>query len=76
MAGDSGGAAEAVADGKTGIVVRDPSDHRHVADVFAELLDDPARRVQMGVAARRRAETEFSYDVLAERLGRALGALA
>ena len=76
VAGDSGGAAEAVADGKTGIVVRDPSDHRHVADVFAELLDDPARRVQMGVAARRRAETEFSYDVLAERLGRALGALA
>jgi hypothetical protein len=29
----------------------------------------------MGIAARARAVDEFSYDVLAERLGRALGAL-
>ncbi|MYJ43143.1 MAG: glycosyltransferase family 4 protein [Acidimicrobiaceae bacterium] len=29
----------------------------------------------MGDAARRRAETEFSYDVLAARLGRALDAM-
>ena len=29
----------------------------------------------MGKASRARAEAEFSYDVLAERLGHALGAL-
>ena len=40
------------------------------------LVDDPALRAKMGVASRHRAVTEFSYDVLAERLGTALGALA
>ncbi len=75
VAGDSGGAAEAVADGQTGIVVRRPDDVTEVADAFVALLDDPARRAAMGAAARRRAVTEFSYDVLAERLGRSLGAL-
>jgi len=73
VAGDSGGAAEAVDDGITGIVVRRPEDPRAVAAAFEELLDDPARRVEMGHASRRRAEALFSYDVLAERLGRSLG---
>jgi phosphatidylinositol alpha-1,6-mannosyltransferase len=60
VAGDSGGAAEAVADGET----------------FERLLDDPHAARRMGGAARRRAVAEFSYDVLARRLGVALGALA
>ena len=76
VAGDSGGAAEAVDDGQTGIIVRHPDDHREVARAFESLLDDPARRALMGVAARRRAVDEFSYEVLAERLGKSLGALA
>ena len=75
VAGDSGGAAEAVADGTTGIVVRNPERVDEVVDAFVALLDDPARRAAMGVAARERAVAEFSYDVLAERLGRSLGAL-
>jgi hypothetical protein len=37
------------------------------------LLDDEALRARMGVAARRRAEREFCYDVLAGRLAGALG---
>ena len=74
VAGDSGGAAEAVADGVTGIVVRDPEDPDEAAAAIADLLDDPARRVEMGHAARRRAVAEFSYDLLARRLGHALGA--
>jgi phosphatidyl-myo-inositol dimannoside synthase len=73
VAGDSGGAAEAVADGTTGLVIRQPNDHRAVAAAFADLLDDPDRRRAMGVAGRRRAVDEFSYDVLAARLGAALG---
>ena len=73
VAGDSGGAAEAVTDGVTGVVVRHPNDVALVADTIAELLDDDDRRRAMGVAARERAVSEFSYDVLAARLGTALG---
>lgn len=75
IAGDSGGAAEAVDDGATGVVVGEPDDPAIVAEAIASLLDDDERRLAMGVAARARAEREFSYDVLAERLGRSLGAL-
>jgi phosphatidylinositol alpha-1,6-mannosyltransferase len=73
VAGDSGGAAEAVHDGVTGLVVRRPEDPGEVAEAFTALLDDPARRRLMGKASRARAEREFAYDVLAARLGRALG---
>ena len=77
VAGDSGGAAEAVADGETGIVVRHPErETTAVADTvaaFTRLLADDDLRRRMGVAARRRAEAEFAYDVLAARLGEALG---
>ena len=75
VAGDSGGAAEAVDDGHTGIVVRHPDDPRDVAFAFETLLDDPVLARAMGSAARDRAVREFSYDLLAHRLGVALGAL-
>jgi phosphatidylinositol alpha-1,6-mannosyltransferase len=75
VAGDSGGAAEAVDDGRTGIVVRQPDDPHSVAVAFEQVLDDPARARAMGVAGRERAAREFSYDVLAHRLGVSLGAL-
>lgn len=73
VAGASGGAAEAVDDGVTGRVIERPTDVDAVVAAFAELLDDPQQRVRMGAAARQRAVSEFSYDVLAARLGRALG---
>ncbi|HET6949641.1 MAG TPA: glycosyltransferase family 4 protein [Acidimicrobiales bacterium] len=73
VAGDSGGAAEAVADGETGVVVGAPGDPAAVAAALAPLLDDPDRRAAMGAAARRRAAGEFGYDVLAARLGDVLG---
>jgi phosphatidylinositol alpha-1,6-mannosyltransferase len=75
VAGDSGGAAEAVADGETGIVVRRPRDPAAVADALADLLADAERRRRLGAAARDRAEAGFSYDVLAARLDQALLAL-
>ena len=75
VAGSSGGAAEAVAVGETGLVIDQPDDVQAVAAAFATLLDDPMRRRAMGEASRKRAVAEFSYDVLAERLGRSLGAL-
>jgi phosphatidylinositol alpha-1,6-mannosyltransferase len=76
VAGDSGGAAEAVEDGETGIVIKRPdrqqSAVRDTVEAFTRLLDDPRLRDRMSVASRRRAELEFSYDVLAARLGAAL----
>jgi phosphatidylinositol alpha-1,6-mannosyltransferase len=79
VAGDSGGAAEAVADGETGIVIEEPGGEGAVAatvEAFTRLLDDPDLRSRMGAASRRRAETVYSYDVLAARLGASLGITA
>ncbi len=72
VAGDSGGASEAVADGDTGAVVRRPNDGAAVAAAIARLLDDDDLRRRQGEQARRRAVAEFSYDVLAARLDAAL----
>jgi phosphatidylinositol alpha-1,6-mannosyltransferase len=72
VAGDSGGAAEAVVDGETGFVVHHPEDPSATAEALARLLDDPAGRAQMGIASRARAVESFSYDVLAARLGEVL----
>ncbi len=69
VAGDSGGAAEAVADGETGFVIADPEDTQAVADAFETLLDDDELRRQMGERSRQRVLDEFAYDVLARRLG-------
>ena len=75
VAGDSGGAAEAVVDGSTGFVVARP--HRAdgpggAIEALRRLLADDELRRQMGEAARHRAVTELSYDHLAGRLGEAL----
>ena len=76
VAGDSGGAAEAVVDGETGTVIHDPTDSAAVARAIDQLLSDPALARRQGEAARHRAETEYSYDVLAARLAEALSKLA
>jgi phosphatidylinositol alpha-1,6-mannosyltransferase len=74
VAGDSGGAAEAVVAGETGEVVARPGDPWVAAAALARLLDDPERRRRQGRAARRRAEQEYSYDRLAAGLADALAA--
>ena len=72
IAGDSGGAAEAVDDHETGLVVRDPGSVDELARALKTLVADPDLRRRMGEAGRARAVAEFSYDVLAERLASAL----
>jgi phosphatidylinositol alpha-1,6-mannosyltransferase len=73
VAGDSGGAAEAVLDGETGIVIAEPDDVQAVVDALTRLLDDDDLRAAMGRRSRRRAVEEFAYDVLSRRLGATLG---
>ena len=72
VAGASGGADEAVVDGRTGLVVRRPRSVADATGALRSLLQDRDRREAMGREARARATTEFSYDALARRLGAAL----
>jgi glycosyltransferase involved in cell wall biosynthesis len=51
----------AVRDGVTGTLVP-PGDPAALAGALAALIDSPARRVELGRAARLRAETEFGLS--------------
>jgi phosphatidylinositol alpha-1,6-mannosyltransferase len=72
IAGNSGGAGEAVLDGRTGIVCDRPGDVVVVTNALRRLLADEALRLDLGTAARERAVAEFDHDVLAETLSAAL----
>ncbi len=72
VAGESGGAAEAVEDGITGLVVRNPRDPAAVAAALRRLLADACQRQRMGEAARERACRAFDYSVLSSKLAAAL----
>ncbi|MHB1533522.1 MAG: glycosyltransferase family 4 protein [Acidimicrobiales bacterium] len=75
VAGDTGGAAEAVVDGETGLVVRNPGDADELTRVLGRLINDPALARRQGQAARQRAERDFAYDLMAARLAEALEGL-
>jgi phosphatidylinositol alpha-1,6-mannosyltransferase len=75
VAGESGGAAEAVVDGVTGQVVARPQDPAEVAAALDRLLSDPELRRRQAEAARARAVDDFAYDVLAGRLAQALDSM-
>jgi len=55
------GHVDVVEDGVTGVLVP-PADFERMADVAADLLADPARRLAMGEAGRRRAEARFALS--------------
>lgn len=76
VAGQSGGAHEAVIHDKTGLIVDDPTDPTAAAQAMSELLGNDERRQNMARAARERAEQEFSYDVLATQLADAINNMA
>ena len=67
VAGDSGGAPDAVRDGETGYVVGG-RDLPAVADRVATLLADPALARRMGAAGRAWAEAEWRWETQADRL--------
>ena len=66
VAGNVGGATEAVINGETGVLV-DPTDHVAVADAITDLLLDPKRAASMGDAGRRYA-AEHSWQRMAEEV--------
>jgi phosphatidylinositol alpha-1,6-mannosyltransferase len=74
VAGRSGGAAEAVEHGVTGLVVDHPDSTAELAGALRTLIVDGELRRRMGEAGRVRVEQEFSYDVLAGRLQAELAA--
>lgn len=67
IAGDAGGAPEAVTDGETGFLVA-PSDVTAVAAAIDRVLEDRALRRRLGAAARRRVEDYFARDRYIERV--------
>ncbi|MEU9293072.1 glycosyltransferase family 4 protein [Streptomyces sp. NPDC048266] len=67
VAGDSGGAPDAVLDGETGWVVRGES-AEDTADRVTTLLLDPELRSRMGERGRAWVEEKWRWDLLAERL--------
>ncbi|URM91668.1 glycosyltransferase family 4 protein [Streptomyces sp. MRC013] len=67
VAGDSGGAPDAVLDGETGWVVRGGCP-REAAERIVPLLRDPELRRRMGERGRRWVEEQWRWDLLAERL--------
>ncbi|GHJ55468.1 glycogen synthase [Nonomuraea sp. TT08I-71] len=80
VATGTGGIPEVVADGETGLLVpieqagdgsgRPLDPERFVADLAAtinDLLADPKRAEEFGLAGRRRAVEHFSWDTIAQR---------
>ncbi|MGP3984353.1 glycosyltransferase family 4 protein [Streptomyces sp. KR80] len=67
VAGDSGGAPDAVLDGETGWVVRGDS-AEETAERIVTLLNDSALRRRMGERGRAWVEERWRWDHLADRL--------
>jgi phosphatidyl-myo-inositol dimannoside synthase len=73
VAGDSGGAPDAVLAGRTGYVV-DGRDNSGLARRLVELLQDPPLRRRLGTAGREWVRSEWTWEVMAARLAALLGA--
>jgi L-malate glycosyltransferase len=61
-----GGIPEVTLDGETGLLVA-PGNLDGLVQALAALINHPARRQKMGLAAQRRAETVFSAPIIVER---------
>ena len=67
LAGDSGGAPEALLPGRSGEVV-DGTSVAAVAEAVSRLLDDRVALRQMGAAGRAFVEARYSWDAIGARL--------
>jgi phosphatidylinositol alpha-1,6-mannosyltransferase len=71
IAGRIGGAADAVIDGTTGVLV-DPTDHVEVGDAISRLLIDRSSATRMGVAGSEHARA-FDWPKIARRVEDLIG---
>jgi len=67
VAGDSGGAPEAVVHGETGLVV-DGNEVDEVAEAVLELLGDPEKAAKLGTRGADRVHRDFTWEALSARL--------
>lgn len=67
IAGDSGGAPEAVVHGETGLVV-DGNEVDEVAEATLELLGQPEKAAKLGAAGADRVHRDLTWDALSSRL--------
>jgi phosphatidylinositol alpha-1,6-mannosyltransferase len=67
IAGDTGGAPEAIQPGKTGFTV-DPTRVEPVVEAILTLLGDPARAAAMGRAGADWVHSEWTWEVMVDRL--------
>jgi phosphatidyl-myo-inositol dimannoside synthase len=74
VAGNVGGATDAVVDGESGLLV-DPADHNAVAQAITTLLSDPARNEAYGRRALERARS-FAWPEVAKRVEEVLLSVA
>ena len=72
IAGNSGGAGEAVANRETGLVVMNPRSVADAQKALDTLLREVSVRERMGLAGRARLERLYDYDQLARELDSAL----
>jgi trehalose synthase len=59
VASGLGGIQDQIADGETGMLLKDPAELNAFARALDQLLGDPNLRERMGAAARERVEAEF-----------------
>ena len=73
VAGRSGGVADTVIDGETGLLV-DPAQPHEIADAILRIMADPALARQLGENGRRRVEKELNWRYFTIQLIEAAGA--
>ncbi|QYJ00064.1 glycosyltransferase family 4 protein [Thalassovita mediterranea] len=69
------GAADVVADGKTGVLISQPIDQQELTDAAVALLSNPARAKSLGEAGWRRLNDQFTAAAHQARLQAALDPL-
>jgi phosphatidylinositol alpha-1,6-mannosyltransferase len=72
IAGNSGGAPDAVVDGKTGIVV-DGTNAGEIAGAIVKILNDPAMADRMGKAGREWIVDQWSWENWSRKFQQVLG---
>jgi len=64
----SGGIVDAVEDGRTGLLVKNPFDEKEIAGKISWMIDHKIEAVNMGLTGYHRVNKLFTYPVIAEKL--------